>query len=589
MINTRKMRYTPDAMAAFKAVPIEVDASPQIVKAPAKASPGLPFAYLKQLYEYFLGTGTNTTNPKHRTASNTILQANRSIGEYPLTSALSQWVKDSIESYEPDKATSKLVGPFCKDFLDIVDKERAASSGLHDIDLIQFTYKVTLEVAAAVLLAADATEDPIEIEAELHSSRAGADDQFTPWGTLLTGLDCQPPIIALFPFYLMMCQAFTFKPSPAREDYVYAALTGVDWAKGKNQYSEKFARFEARARAAVPTLDDKASGQDRSYWRIALAYLSALQGCENSRTFRTPQGAAIRHDLDPDLVIAMRALDTIGTAYMCDDGAAFLDTAGFDSLIGTALVNDIMDLHTDIKTGETRNFLRLLYPMSFDINQAMKAASIMLSGMLCEVYRGHRRARFDNREDGRISATSPPYSFSRARHRRVFETLEKYIAKYPDFWDWTWEIFSMAKEQVTEAGLKETLGDAIKRAGKQEDLPPSPGTKFFNDYYKLVESTELLGDKSPLGVDANMSQIVRDIHNLWHGQLLDCNKKPGWGPQFDIKSDKLLGDAGRILLENPSQDSMYKFAIAYGRLSMSLPYVAYHTVDAIILAFGIVG
>ncbi|KAF3904433.1 hypothetical protein ABW21_db0208213 [Orbilia brochopaga] len=588
MINTRKMRYTPDAMAAFKAVPVPVSTETQAIQAPKRASTGFSFTFLRQLYD-LLHLGTSTNASKHRTLPKKIAKGDRNIGVYPLTSPLNEWAKKCIENYHPDKATSELVGRYSKVLFEAVDKERATASGLHDIDLVEVKYRVTLEAAAAILLAADATEDPIELVPELHSSQAGADDQFTPWGLLLTGLDCQPPIIALFPFYLMMCQAFTFKPSPAKEDYVYAALTGVDWAKGKNQYSKKFALFEKQARAAVPTLDDKASGQDRSFWRIALAYLGALQGCENSRAFRTPKGAAIHHDLDPDLVIIMRALDTIGTAYMCDDGAAFLDIAGFDSLTGTALVNDIMDLHTDIKTGETRNFLRLLYPMKFDMTMAMKTVSTLLSGMLCEVYRGHRRARFDNREDGRISATSPPYSFSRARHRRVFETLEKYIAKYPDFWDWTWEIWRMAKEQVTETGLTESLADAIKRAGRREDLPPSADTKFFGQYYKLVENVELPGDgKAPLGVDSNMASIVRDIHHLWHAELQDCNKEPGWGAQFDAKSDKLLGDAGRVLLESPSQDSMYKFAIAYGRLSMSLPYIAYHTIDAIILVFGTV-
>lgn len=33
-------------------------------------------------------------------------------------------------------------------------------------------------------------------------------------------------------------------------------------------------------------------------------------------------------------------------------------------------------------------------------------------------------------------------------------------------------------------------------------------------------------------------------------------------------------------------EDVYKFAIAYGRLSMSLLYIAYHTLNAIIMAFG---
>lgn len=120
---------------------------------------------------------------------------------------------------------------------------------------------------------------------------------------------------------------------------------------------------------------------------------------------------------------------------MNPDGAAWLDNEGIDSLIGSGLANDVMDLHTDIFTGETRNLLRLLYP-PVTITEAIESVSTILSSMLCEVFRGHYRARFNNRQDGRVSSTSPPYSFCRARHRRVFETLELYITKYPQFWDW---------------------------------------------------------------------------------------------------------------------------------------------------------
>jgi hypothetical protein len=161
-----------------------------------------------------------------------------------------------------------------------------------------------------------------------------------------------------------------------------------------------------------------------------------MNGTENARTFKSPKTAAIKHDLEHDLVIFARALDTMGSAYMCRDGAAWLDNEGMDSLIGSALPNDVMDLHTDIFTGETRNLLRLLYPSGYSIKQAMQTASTVLSTMLCEVFRGHYRSRMQNREDGRISSTSPPYSFSRARHRRIFETMELYVEKYPQFWEW---------------------------------------------------------------------------------------------------------------------------------------------------------
>ena len=319
------------------------------------------------------------------------------------------------------------------------------------LDLI--LYRCTLWAAAALLLAADKTVDPVNIQSDLHSSVAGGDEHFTSWGNMLTGLDCQPPIIAMFPIYLMMCQAFTFEKFADREDYAYAALTGVDWTKKQSEFGVMISEFEQQAKLAIPGLDDHKSSKDRSFWRIAHAYLAAVNSCENSRKFRAPRSAAIDHGLDLDLIIAMRAIDTIGSAYMCTSGAAWLDEAGFGSLIGSALPNDVMDLHTDIKTGETRNLLRLLYPQGLSIERAMKTMSTVLSGLLAEVYRGHRRAHMDKREDGRIVSTSPPYSFFRARHRKIFQTLETYIDQYPDFWKWTWTIFEMAKEQVTEAGL----------------------------------------------------------------------------------------------------------------------------------------
>lgn len=206
-------------------------------------------------------------------------------------------------------------------------------------------------------------------------------------------------------------------------------------AKGQNKFNDRLAAFEALAWASFPTLDDKKSGGDRSFWRCALAYLRAMNDTENSREFRTPRAAAIKHDLHPDLVILARAFDTIGSAFMSRDGAAWLDDQGIDSLIGSALPNDVMDLHTDIFTGETRNLIRLLCP-SMGIPEALQTMSTILSAMLCEVFRGHHRAWKHNREDGRVSSTSPPYSFSRARHRRIFETMELYIDKYPQFWEW---------------------------------------------------------------------------------------------------------------------------------------------------------
>ncbi|UNI23587.1 hypothetical protein JDV02_009397 [Purpureocillium takamizusanense] len=581
MIDVRKMRYTGPALAAFK-------------------------AFTNDSHEHMNGSCEQTTEEAtsiERPWTTTECQrppaevpsSGRNIGSYPLTSELSPWVRSAIAKYRPSKETEELVKPFAAWFHDLIDEERRSSSGLHDLNLIELAYQLTLEVGAALLLAADNTDCPVSIQNEYHSSKAANDEHFTAWGKLLTGLDCDPPIIVLFPFYLMMCQAFTLEPNTQQADYVYSALTGVDWAKGKDEFNDRLKAFEDLARAAVPELDDGRSGQDRSFWRITQGYVRAMNNCENTRTFKTPRKARIDHDLDHDLIIAVRGIDTIGSAYMCSDGASWFDNAGIDSLIGSGLANDVMDLDIDIKTGETRNLLRLLYPDGLTLKESMRTMSTILSGQLCEYFRGHRRARLGGREDGRVAATSPAYSFCRSRHRRIFATLERYVGRYPDFWQWTWEILQMAKEQVTESGLAEPLVCSLKRAAARQPLPDSARSGFYDSFYDLIhDGAAQMEARRPLGVSEDLAPIVREMHGLWHEQLLATagggggDMEPGWGDRFDARSDALLGRAGEILAARTApKEDMYKFAIAWGRLSMTLPFVAYHTIDAIIMAFGL--
>lgn len=364
-------------------------------------------------------------------------------------------------------------------------------------------------------------------------------------------------------------------------------------ARGQSKFNDRIAAFEKLARSSVPSLDDTEIHGDRCYWRLSLGYIRAMNDCENSRSFDAPRSAAVDHSLDLDLVIFARALDTIGSSYMGRDGASFLDDQGMDSLIGCGLANDVMDLHTDIFTGETRNLIRLVYPSGYSMPQAIQTMSTVLSSMLCEILRGHHRARLGNREDGRISSSSPPYNFCRARHRRIFETLEIYSERYPQFWDWVWEIYNSAKAQVTAAALAEPLICGLKRAVTQGALPESPQTTYFKAYWSMIEDgADQVEMKSarPLGVPSSLASITREIHDLWHRQLLDTTKAPGWGRRFDKKSDALFGEAGEILEAQGSgvNDDAYRFCIAYGRMSMGLPYVAYHAVDAIIMAYGAV-
>ncbi|KAG6035774.1 hypothetical protein E4U41_005944 [Claviceps citrina] len=613
MIVTRKMRYTGAALESLRSGAACVAHRTQTDGNPAGRCEDEEQKQLKKKQEHdpdelFGDREWRKHVDQYPAPARPCAPRERQLGDYPLTSALCGWAHRAFAKYKPSREALDLVRPFAAELHAALDQEQAASTGLHDLRLVELTYQVTLEVGGEILLAATANGDAAEMQPEFHSSLAARDDHFSPWGRLLTGLDCDPPIISQFPFYLMMCQAFGFETESSRDNYVYSALTGIDWVKGKNAYSDRFRAFEERARAAVPGLDDGLSGRDRSFWRISLAYLDAINRAENARAFTTPRRSHIATGLDPYLLMAVRGFDTIGTAYMCSDGAAYLDDAGMDSLIGSALPNDVMDLHTDISTGETRNLLRLLYPNGRTIEQTVRTMSTVFSGMLCEIFRGHKRARFEHREDGRISATSPPYSFCRARHRRIFETLEAYVSKYPRFWDWTWDIYRLAKEQVTDAGLNELLVDALHRGigadtgtgtgagtgagtgGQSQTRVSDPATPipFFAVYFDMIEAGESqMRVKQPLGVSEQLAQVTRDIFSLWHTELLDPDKKPGWGREFDDRSDLLLRRAGELLgRAGDITDEVYKFAIAYGRLSMGLPYVAYHAVDAIIMAYG---
>lgn len=416
-INTRKMRYTGVALHCLK--------SGSLGPVPEASYPE-DFASQQPFSSRNWSNRDNEPHPPRCSAD-----LRHRIGQYPLTSKLASWVVDAFVKYRPSAVGTDLVLPFSTEFHKVLEEERAVSTGFHDLNLVELTYQVTLEVGGEILLAATKNGNAADVQAEYHSSRAARDDHFAPWGKLLTGLVCDPPIISQFPFYLMMCQSFSFETESSRENYVYSALTGVDWAKGKNAYSDRFKAFEEHARAAVPNLSDRLSGEDRSFWRISLAYLDGMNKIENARKFTTPRHSYIKTGMDPYLLMAVRGFDTIGSAYMCSDGAAYLDNPGMDSLIGSALPNDVMDLHTDIITGETRNLLRLLYPNGQTIDESIQTMSTLFSGMLCELFRGHKRARFQGREDGRIAATSPPYSFCRARHRHIFEVMESYSTKYP--------------------------------------------------------------------------------------------------------------------------------------------------------------
>lgn len=126
------------------------------------------------------------------------------------------------------------------------------------------------------------------------------------------------------------------------------------------------------------------------------------------------------------------------------------------------------------------------------------------------------------------------------------------------------DIFWMGRELFTEVGLIEPLACALQHAANQGLLPSSPATTFYDLYYKMVERTEPLGERA-LGVSGDLGQVVRELHSLWYIELRATEKEPGWGYRSYIRSDMLLVQAGRILLETKDREDMHNFARAYGR------------------------
>lgn len=65
------------------------------------------------------------------------------------------------DSHQPTQQVLDLVVPFATEFHNVCEEERKSSTGLHDIHTIELTYRFTMQVGAAIILAADATDDPV--------------------------------------------------------------------------------------------------------------------------------------------------------------------------------------------------------------------------------------------------------------------------------------------------------------------------------------------------------------------------------------------------------------------------------------------
>lgn len=128
------------------------------------------------------------------------------LGNILLHPQLAGWVCEAFANYQPSQDALDLVSPSSAELHEVFDREHAASTGLHNLRVVELTYQVTLEVGGDILLAA--------------ASNVG------------------------------------FETESSHEKYVSSALTGVDWVKGKNAYSGRFKASEEHAHAAVPNLQD---------------------------------------------------------------------------------------------------------------------------------------------------------------------------------------------------------------------------------------------------------------------------------------------------------------------------------------------
>jgi hypothetical protein len=84
----------------------------------------------------------------------------RHIGKFALTTEVAPWIMKALSTHKPSPEVLVLIKPYAQQYHDSIEQERATTTGLHDIDSIELTYQCTLEICAAILLAADETDEP---------------------------------------------------------------------------------------------------------------------------------------------------------------------------------------------------------------------------------------------------------------------------------------------------------------------------------------------------------------------------------------------------------------------------------------------
>ncbi|KAL1870893.1 hypothetical protein Daus18300_004982 [Diaporthe australafricana] len=138
----------------------------------------------------------------------------------------------------------------------------------------------------------------------------------------------------------------------------------------------------------------------------------------------------------------------------------------------------------------------------------------------------------------------------------------------------TWEIYRLPKAQVTEAAIAEPLIAGLKRAATKAQLrsPEARANKSFGLWYDMIEDgTAQLAKSQPLGVSEDLASVIRGTHSLWAASST---------------TNRTCCSARQVRSSAAGVAFPTICAIAYGRPSMGLPYVAYRAVDTIVMAIG---
>lgn len=87
-------------------------------------------------------------SPKRHTSKD----SGRNIGPYPFTSPLPTLAKSVLTEFQPDENVVGFVWSFSAELHAGFDDERENSTGSHDLDLLELTYQIALELGVTVTL-----------------------------------------------------------------------------------------------------------------------------------------------------------------------------------------------------------------------------------------------------------------------------------------------------------------------------------------------------------------------------------------------------------------------------------------------------